>query len=73
MTSTPRSEGDFLEGEVGDSEVQLAVGEWRPVFGITIFAAGRAVSLSLRCLPEATACVAYLTTTSLAMFSALTK
>ncbi len=26
MTSTPRSEGDFLEGEVGDSEVQLAVG-----------------------------------------------
>ena len=26
MTSTPRSEGDFLEGEVGDSGVQLAVG-----------------------------------------------
>ena len=26
MTSTPRSGGDFLEGEVGDSEVQLAVG-----------------------------------------------
>jgi len=26
MTSTPESEGDFREGEVGDSEVQLAVG-----------------------------------------------
>lgn len=26
MTSTPRSEGDFPEGEVGDSGVQLEVG-----------------------------------------------
>jgi hypothetical protein len=26
MTNTPESEGDFLEGEVGDSEVQLAIG-----------------------------------------------
>jgi hypothetical protein len=26
MTNTPESEGDLLEGEVGDSEVQLAVG-----------------------------------------------
>ena len=26
ITSTPRSEGDYLEGEVGDSVVQLAVG-----------------------------------------------
>ncbi len=26
MTSTPESEDDFREGEVGDSEVQLAVG-----------------------------------------------
>lgn len=26
MTSTPESEGDLHEGEVGDSEVQLAVG-----------------------------------------------
>jgi hypothetical protein len=26
MTSKPTSEGDLLEGEVGDSEVQLAVG-----------------------------------------------
>jgi hypothetical protein len=26
MTSTPRSEGASLEGEVGDSEVKLAVG-----------------------------------------------
>ena len=26
MTSTPRSEGDYLEGKVGDSEVQLTVG-----------------------------------------------
>ena len=47
--------------------------EWRPVFGITIFAAGRVVLMLLRCLLVATACVAYLTATSLAMFSALTK
>ena len=26
MTGAPRSEGDFLEGRAGDSEVQLAVG-----------------------------------------------
>ncbi len=26
MTNTPRSEGDLHEGEVGDSELQLAVG-----------------------------------------------
>ena len=26
MTGAPRSEGEYLEGEAGDSEVQLAVG-----------------------------------------------
>jgi hypothetical protein len=26
MTRTPQSEGDFLDSEVGDSDVQLAVG-----------------------------------------------